>query len=279
MKKFLLSAAAVSLSLCASAQVFLAGGFNGWSSDANEMELKDGVYTLTVESLTTEFKVVDKTIADKTVWLGSTTPLTLGEALELSEGNDNNVKFADDVAVVKNAVVSFVLDTKMLTVTGEVGEAEVTYALHGNFATGEWNSVNMTADDNLWSCSFEALENAAGEFGIKELTAGAQTAWFSCPNGAEYLTISGAAADMLCATSDNTNFKVEGLTGAWTFVFDAEAKTLTVKEGKDDAIENVEAVNNAAAVYYNLNGVRVANPQNGLFFKKQGNVVTKVIVK
>ncbi len=39
---------------------------------------------------------------------------------------------------------------------------------------------------------------------------------------------------------------------------------------------NVEA-NDAAPVYYNLNGVRVANPANGIFIEKRGSKVTKVI--
>lgn len=41
-------------------------------------------------------------------------------------------------------------------------------------------------------------------------------------------------------------------------------------------LENL-GVDNAAVEYYNLQGVRVANPTNGVFIKRQGNVTTKVI--
>lgn len=39
------------------------------------------------------------------------------------------------------------------------------------------------------------------------------------------------------------------------------------------------ADNNAPVEYYNLNGIRVENPSNGLFIRKQGGNVSKVIVK
>ncbi|MCM1070446.1 MAG: leucine-rich repeat domain-containing protein [[Clostridium] fimetarium] len=45
-------------------------------------------------------------------------------------------------------------------------------------------------------------------------------------------------------------------------------------------IEDVEVDgNNAPAEYFNLNGVRVDNPENGLYIKRQGGKATKVLVK
>ncbi len=43
------------------------------------------------------------------------------------------------------------------------------------------------------------------------------------------------------------------------------------------AISDIEADVNAPVEYFNLQGVRVANPQNGLYIMRQGNKVTKVI--
>ena len=44
-------------------------------------------------------------------------------------------------------------------------------------------------------------------------------------------------------------------------------------------IESVDAEEVEAPVeYYNLQGVRVMNPENGLYIKRQGNKVTKVIL-
>ena len=50
-------------------------------------------------------------------------------------------------------------------------------------------------------------------------------------------------------------------------------------ENSGDGVESIEADNNAAPVYYNLQGVRVANAENGLFIVKKGNKVSKVFVK
>ena len=43
-------------------------------------------------------------------------------------------------------------------------------------------------------------------------------------------------------------------------------------------VENIEAEDNAPVEYYNLQGVKVVNPENGIFIKKRGNTVTKVIL-
>lgn len=43
-----------------------------------------------------------------------------------------------------------------------------------------------------------------------------------------------------------------------------------------NAVDEIGAADNAPAVYYNLQGVEVANPENGIFIRRQGNKVTKV---
>ena len=44
------------------------------------------------------------------------------------------------------------------------------------------------------------------------------------------------------------------------------------------SIDEVDADENAPVEYYNLQGVKVANPENGIFIKKQGNKATKVVL-
>ena len=43
------------------------------------------------------------------------------------------------------------------------------------------------------------------------------------------------------------------------------------------AITEIEADANAPVEYFNLQGIRVANPENGVFVRRQGNTVTKVV--
>ena len=67
----------------------------------------------------------------------------------------------------------------------------------------------------------------------------------------------------------------EEIAGTW------EIKNVQIK-GTDKSVgvvENLVDQNDAPAVYYNLQGVRVANPENGLYIKVQGNKSTKVVIR
>ncbi len=47
----------------------------------------------------------------------------------------------------------------------------------------------------------------------------------------------------------------------------------------DSSVATIEADENAPVEYYNLQGIRVANPENGLYIVKQGNKISKRIIK
>ena len=57
---------------------------------------------------------------------------------------------------------------------------------------------------------------------------------------------------------------------------DSEIKTIQVK-GVASALFEINADENAPVEYFNLQGIRVANPDNGVFIRRQGNTVTKVV--
>lgn len=48
---------------------------------------------------------------------------------------------------------------------------------------------------------------------------------------------------------------------------------------KGSGIKNTLDTLNAPVEYYNLSGVRVSNPQNGIFIRRQGGKATKVVIK
>lgn len=48
--------------------------------------------------------------------------------------------------------------------------------------------------------------------------------------------------------------------------------------GPSDGVETIMTDNDAPVEYYNLNGVKVANPEKGIYIKKQGNKATKVVL-
>jgi hypothetical protein len=47
----------------------------------------------------------------------------------------------------------------------------------------------------------------------------------------------------------------------------------------ESSVSSIAVEENAPVEYFNLQGVRVANPENGLFIRRQGNKATKVLVK
>ncbi len=53
----------------------------------------------------------------------------------------------------------------------------------------------------------------------------------------------------------------------------------TLSNGGVTGVESVEVSNDVPAVYYNLQGVQVANPENGVYIVVRGNKVTKEFIK
>ncbi|MDE6098064.1 MAG: hypothetical protein K2G24_04170, partial [Muribaculaceae bacterium] len=78
--------------------------------------------------------------------------------------------------------------------------------------------------------------------------------------------------------SDNTTMG-EDFTGTITLVLgEKNTDPVMVSFTESAGVGNV-AVENAPAEFYNLQGVRVANPENGLYIVRQGGKVSKQLVK
>ena len=103
------------------------------------------------------------------------------------------------------------------------------------------------------------------------------------------IEFTGSAASATQMTADGGEFTGK----VWTaeegksvssVVFTAKAttkiNTITVNyENAETGVEGVEVENDATVEYYNLQGVKVNNPANGIFIKVQGNKASKVYVK
>ncbi len=62
--------------------------------------------------------------------------------------------------------------------------------------------------------------------------------------------------------------------GSW------QIKNILVKGKKSSAVSDITVEDSdAPVVYYNMQGVRVANPANGLYIRVQGKKATKVLVR
>lgn len=65
---------------------------------------------------------------------------------------------------------------------------------------------------------------------------------------------------------------------AYNLVFTVDPANLP--EPGETAIENINIdMNDGPCEYFNLQGIKIDNPTNGLFIRRQGNKVTKVVIK
>ena len=63
-------------------------------------------------------------------------------------------------------------------------------------------------------------------------------------------------------------------------VFNKATSLYVISYNNDGSgVDEIEAEANGEAVYYNLQGVKVAEPENGLYIKVQGNKATKVLIR
>lgn len=67
--------------------------------------------------------------------------------------------------------------------------------------------------------------------------------------------------------------------GKYDITADFASMKMVAMEAGYSSVEAIETEDSAPAVYYNLQGVRVDNPSNGLYIKVTGKRVEKVFVR
>ncbi len=152
-------------------------------------------------------------------------------------------------------------------------------------------------DSTGWGCNPNIIDVKTIN-GVPYL-ATASASYFNYFNGEFYVhdaTVANAPVEKYKSTmGDYTAPATAGVaTGAITMIADAKnfvAYVVAIEHASDlmrcvkvpfaesTAVENIEVSENAPAVYYNLQGVQVENPANGLFIVKQGKKVTKQYIK
>lgn len=278
MKKFYFFLVAMVLGVVSANAIdyYLIGGFNGWATaDPACKFTATGAdeYVLDYKGdLTTGFKINDGTWTNPNAdFGGSSAALALGEPYALVAGG-GNINLSE--GAVSNPHIVLNTAAMTLTITGEEAEVEITYDIWGNLPDGgtAWSSTPLvnTAGTDKWVAKNVAVTDASN-FGIRELTNGAQSEWISA---AADTAIEGAGS-FPCQV-EGTNFSIAA--GTYDFSFDAAAMTLDVALSSS-AVEGIEVEENVAPVYYNLQGVRVDAPANGLYIVVRGDKVAKEIVK
>lgn len=228
MKKFYLLLCAMFVAMAANAADFyVIGGFNGWTLSDPTCKFTaagDGTYVLDYNgTLTSGFKINDGTWSNDACNFGGTAVLVPGETYKLTAaGNSGNIPLKENI---ENPHMVLNPTAKTLVVTGNSVEAKNVYAIHGLIFGTEWTTKNMTENAGKWELTAECV---AGEFGImqRDESTGSQTGWFS---SAQPTAINESnLGQALPVAQDGANNWTLAVGGNFTFVFDSEAKTLTV---------------------------------------------------
>ena len=166
-------------------------------------------------------------------------------------------------------------------------EAEPLY-LVGNVNDNGWNvstALEMTYADGVYTIENVTVnpaydEATEGYFSFITVLGTSADDWATVNTGKRY----GAqtedevlALGTPVAMSENWNSWQLPAGKVYNFTVDLNAMTVTASEVS--GVESIEGAENAPAVYYNLQGVKVANPENGIYIKVQGNKASKVLVK
>ena len=183
--------------------------------------------------------------------------------------------------------------TLLLSVTGgsqsPVGTPEKVYLI-GNFGDTHWSTadpVEMTKDGDKFSV--EAELKAAGtdtEDGYFSFVTAKGAEWddvngsdrYGAKTKDEAITVSTDveyekfAAGVNASAANSWKLKA----GKYVFTIDFEKGVVRVEPKTSTGVENISAAGEAAAEYYNLQGVRVANPANGIFIRVANGKAVKV---
>ena len=266
-------------------KVYLSGEFNSWNGAVDNYkftEVSADKYTFSIASFSGNFKVVSDG-----EWLGTTTPVVSGESYVLSDIGYDNMALAASNAT--NVTFTFTPSTKTLVVTYTSGSTdpdpvvpETLYVI-GDFVGNHWdpsNGVLLDKDGTIFTGTINIETAYKNDYGFFSLCTSRSTSSSDWNVGTRYgatekdkLVESGVAETF---TAGDKAWKV--LPGLYNIEVDFEYNTMTLTS-KSDAVEAIVEDANVAPVYYNLQGVRVAEPTNGLYIVVRGDKVAKQLVK
>lgn len=236
----------------------------------------EGVYEITIPELLSQFKVTDGDWTAPYNMGGDGSGVVLGTPAQLVEDSNNNLFFADYDGVLDATVIVNINDLT-ITVTGEGYTAEKVWYLQGvNGDWATWSTDNQFVKNNDNGC-LEINEfsfTSAGEFKlateswVNEYGAGENTTSIAFGNFSTQLYTPGGTV-------------AYSILGTFGIRFNPETEILEFVQGGLGGVNEitVDLDNAADAIYYNLQGVRVDNPSNGVYIRQQNGSAVKVLVK
>lgn len=243
------------------------GDFNGWAD--NGVKPVDGIST--TENLaigTKSFKI--KIWNGEEIWLSTGSAVPTDQWVKISGNSDTNMTVAgaaaDDIYNVKfNCATNEIYISK----AGAIDYTGWYFNICGDFNT--W-STDSGKEFNADGTAVNTYENVNTSFKV--------VIWDGKANS-YYAKDGTLVADQwndVNANQDNMVLPASLQSGKVTFTFNNATKELKVV-GDSSSVDAIELEDNVAPVYYNLQGVRVETPANGLYIVVRGDKVAKEYVK
>lgn len=233
------------------------------------LENNDGNWTWTGTLIPGEFGIKKMDGNNQVAWISSAdgTVITAAGTYNCKQDGTN---FASSLE--GNYTVTYNPTANTISFEAFAGPIQevVTYAIHGQIGGDEnWATYDMTEKDGVWVLTMDCVE---GGFGIRKNVNGSQVDWFQAQDGEGTIAENGT---WTCTGIGGENFNLTKA-GEVTFSFNAETQELTVEFDNNVAVNTVAAAE-GDAVYFNMQGVKVANPERGIFIKVAGGKATKVV--
>ncbi len=201
------------------------------------------------------------------------------------------LQYCGNIPIERDGTFDVTIDLVKATILLEGSSASTTFPdalfLCGNLVDANWDPsfdgaiLDPTDDEGVYTVSDIELipegTNTHCYFSFNTTTG----SWDDVNKAARYGATSkdeaisvGQSATVTNGGSDPNAWMI--LPGIYNFTVNLKNMTLVV-EASSSSIESIKTDNNAPAIYYNLQGVEVENPENGVYIMKQGNKVTKVV--
>lgn len=246
------------------------GDFNSWGDNGQNPESNGISVHENLAIGTSSFKVKVWDDANKTEkWFSTGGEIATDQWITIPGNNNNNMTITG-AAAGERYDVKFNVVTNQIYVTKSTGEIDyTTYFVNvvGDFNSWEFDGVHPDRE----GVALMDVSNVNTSFKIKVYN-GKTDLWYAKEGVLtldQFVDING--------NSDNMTLPADAQTGALKMTFNCATGELKVT--KDSGVDFIETDSNEAPVYYNLYGVRVMEPANGLYIVRRGATVTKEIVK
>ena len=230
---------------------YIVGSFNEWGKFVAMEKAGDNNFSVSIDNLKkSEVKY----------------KYTCGEGWDYVEMQADKVTDVQDRSYTANDVVAAWKSTPSTTVT----YPEKVYIVGHDNAWDPAKPLEISGTDGVYTIDNVTFVNTGFKLSTQK------GSWDAFNAGVLYVqnAIVNEEATITKGSSDDSKISA---TGTFNLTIDLVNMTFLAIDPLTVAIEEV-ATDNAPIEYYNLQGVKVANPENGIFIKKQGSKTTKVVL-